>query len=191
AVSRPVGRGQKEISLGDGGGAVAAPARAPVGVEEGDRLPDGEYEPKAQLLLQLCRLAAEPDAELGAVDDVRSGQRLLEAAVAVTHGKCDEVPEPPARERVADRADAGLRQGDAVDVVQVRSRHADGDVVAVGEQLPGTELPWVRQMTSEDDDPRAAHVRNRPPGFRCRSASRISDGTALAATATTAKATTE
>src|SRR5687767_11471640 len=65
----PLGRCEKEIGLPDDATAVAAREQVPVRLEERNRLPDGEHEAVAAMLLRR-RLQAPPGKYLGRVHDV-------------------------------------------------------------------------------------------------------------------------
>ena len=132
--------------MGERVAAVRAAPEGPERVPERDRLPHGQDEPEAEPLLQRGRLAAEPDPELGRVDDVRARKVALEVEVAVAR-------EPETRGRPSGRAAGG--------------RAAPGRARRAGRDPPG------RTGSSRSRAPRrrsrrgAAPTAAGPTGWRC------------------------
>ncbi len=96
-------------------------------------------------------------AELGGVDDLCAGERVLEPEIAVAGRERGEVADTSARQAVAERRDARHRQGERAEVEAVGGGDEHADVVAVGEQLPRAQVPRVGVVAAEEDDARAAH----------------------------------
>ncbi len=156
---RPVGGREEEVDLRDRLAPLPPAAEAPVGVAERDRLPDGEHEAVAELLLEQRGRVAEGNADLGRVHDVCTLERRLEPEVAVTERQSAEVAGPPARQPVAECAHGLDGEVERPEVEGVRPGCEHVDVVAVGEQLPRPELPRVGGVAAQEDDPRSPHRR--------------------------------
>ena len=158
-----LGGGQEQVGLGEH--ELAVDAR--VAVAEGDhvrqRLPHGLHEAEAVAAAALGGLGGEPEAELGAVHDVRAGEGLLAEHVAVADDPRAHLPERPGRHQVAQRprpprAQAGGRH------VAVGAAQQVGHVEALGQLQPRPQLPRGGQMAAHDEDGwhGRAHYRGHP-----------------------------
>ena len=90
-----VGRREEEIAVRERDAALPAPPERPERVPERNRLPDRQHEPVAETLSELGGLSREPDAQLGAVDDVGAAKSVLEPEVAIADAESCEIAESP------------------------------------------------------------------------------------------------
>src|SRR5581483_10010393 len=160
---------------------LPAAAEAPVRLAERDRLPDGEHEPEAEPSLEPRRAVAVRHADLGTVNDVGARQRAREPEVAVAEREGREVARAAARQPAAHRADLVDPEVEPGQIELVGARREHLDVEPVGEELPRAQVPRVRGVAAQQNDPRPAH--------RCRSACTSSSGIARSSSASAAKTT--
>ena len=93
------------------------------------------------------------------MDNVRPPESSLEAEVPVTEGERSHIAGPAARKPVAQGANVLDRKVERVEVERVRAGREHANVKAIGEQLPGSQLPRVRGVPAQDDDARPPHLR--------------------------------
>ncbi len=147
-----LGRGQEQVDTRDRLAALPLAAKAPIRVRERDRLPDGEDEPKTELLAQERRAVAVRNADLGGVDDVGATERRFEPQVSIPDDEGRGIADTTRWKPVADRPHALDRERQPVECEGVRAGDEHAHVVAVGQTLPGAKVPRIGGVTPQEND---------------------------------------